>query len=127
MEANVKVTLNQSKTNITKENPIDLKNNIKNDIKIKLASLELHGRAIDPLTKVEFVKTRRNQIFQFPENRIAYHNLIHRSKTDRKKNKNKIKTLFDLYLNHTFKKSNIENIGLVSDKDICDYLKKIKI
>lgn len=86
----LKVTVNQTSKNINEHNqsPPPL-----NNLKKKAFDMELYGRAIDPLTGIEFVKKRRNQKFEFPENRIFYHNKINSevvknvmSKTNNKKN-----------------------------------------
>jgi hypothetical protein len=86
----LKVTVNQTSKNINehKQSPSPL-----NNLKKRAFDMELYGRAIDPLTGVEFVKKRRNQKFEFAENRIFYHNKINNEvvknvmrKTNNKKN-----------------------------------------
>jgi hypothetical protein len=69
----VKVTINQKNTNITEVK--ESKNNL-TEFKKNLLGKEIYGRAIDPFTGVEFVKTRTNQRFECPESRVLYHNKI---------------------------------------------------
>jgi hypothetical protein len=86
----LKVTVNQTSKNINehKQSPSPL-----NNLKKRAFDMEFYGRAIDPVTGNEFVKKRRNQKFEFAENRIFYHNKINNevvknvmSKTNNKKN-----------------------------------------
>jgi hypothetical protein len=67
----VKVTVNQKHTNVTevKNLPTPI-----SDFKKKIIGMEVYGKAIDPITGNEFVKTRINQRFECPESRILYHN-----------------------------------------------------
>jgi hypothetical protein len=67
----IKVTVNQKNTNITevKKLPTSI-----TDFQKKILGMEIYGRAIDPFTGAEFVKTRTNQRFECPESRVLYHN-----------------------------------------------------
>ena len=70
----VKVTVNQKSTNVTEVTEVTEPKNNMSEFKKNLLNKEIYGRAIDPFTGVEFVKTRTNQRFECPESRMLYHN-----------------------------------------------------
>jgi hypothetical protein len=125
----LKVTVNQTNTNVNQvpESKLNL-----TAFKKRMVESEIYGRAIDPLTGVEFVKTRGNQKFECPESRMAYHNNISNQKRHKEKIKKikkiKIQTLYDFFLLQAFNNStSIHRIELTTSENICDYLKKIRL
>jgi hypothetical protein len=70
----VKVTVNQKSTNVTEVTEVTEPKSNMSEFKKNLLNKEIYGRAIDPFTGVEFVKTRTNQRFECPESRMLYHN-----------------------------------------------------
>ena len=89
------------------------------------------GKEIDPFTGNEFIKKRRNQKYESTASRIAHNNFVASCKRSKelseKKEKFEIYTIYDFFLKQTFLNSNIYHIELVTDTDICNYLKKIKL